>query len=217
MRQDGGVVGVFAGDMEEAHLAAVEHVRSFVQIPLEHEYDVVVTHGGLVGINHYQAEKAAEVAAKAVRDGGYLVVVADTTEPDPVGTESYRRLLGLLGEIGPETFVQRLQSKEWEFVHDQWGAQVWAHMLRRVPRSHVYYFSPQTAPHDYPALPSIDPRPLLAGSRGGGPGGLVGQFVTEAVARACRASEIASGRPATVVYLADGPHGIPVRARPAGG
>ena len=33
MRQDGKVAGVFAGDMEQAHLAAVEQVRGFVQIP----------------------------------------------------------------------------------------------------------------------------------------------------------------------------------------
>ena len=52
--------------------------------PPEARYDVVVVHGGLVGVNHYQAEKAADIAGRAVRDGGYAVVIADTTEPDPL-------------------------------------------------------------------------------------------------------------------------------------
>ena len=149
MRQDGRVAGVFAGDMEAAHLVAVEHVRSFAQIPLERLYDVVVVHGGLVGINHYQAEKAAAVAAKAVKNGGYVVVVADTTHPDSVGTESYRRMLKLIAEIGPEEFVRTIQAEDWEFVHDQWGAQVWAKLFAQVPREHIFYFSPQTPAEDY--------------------------------------------------------------------
>jgi nickel-dependent lactate racemase len=210
MRQDGRVVGVFAGDMEEAHLAAVEHVRSFAQIPLEREYDVVVTHGGLVGVNHYQAEKAGEVAAKAVKDGGYLVVVADTVDPDPVGTESYRWLLRLLADIGPEAFIQRIQEKDWGFVHDQWGVQVWARLLAKVPPEHVFYFSPQTAPEDYPLLPSVDPAPLLADLRGLGAGEMAARFVRAAVARATVEAEAALGRNPAIAYLADGPHGIPV-------
>lgn len=216
MRQDGRVAGVFAGDMEQAHLAAVEHVRSFSQIPLEREYDVVVTHGGLVGINHYQAEKAGEVAAKAVRHGGYLVVVADTSDLDPLGTESYRRMLRLLADIGPEAFVRAIQAKDWEFVHDQWGVQVWAKAFSKVPREHIFYFSPQTPMEDYTILPCVHPGPLLAGARGwssGGPsthGELVTHFVASAVARACEESEKTLGRRPVVAYLADGPHGIPV-------
>ena len=217
MSQDGRVVGVFAGDMEQAHLAAVEHVRSFAQIPLERDYDVVVTHAGYVGVNHYQAEKAAQVAAKAVRDQGYLVVVADTTEVDPVGTESYRRMLKLLGEIGPDAFVRKIRAKDWAFVHDQWGVQVWAKVLGKVPAEHIFYFSPQTPVEDYEILPGVHPKVLLGEttreSRAGDAvtqGDLVTRFVTAAAARACAESEKAMGRRARVAYLADGPHGIPV-------
>ncbi len=217
MSQDGRVAGVFAGDMEQAHLAAVEHVRSFAQIPLERDYDVVVTHAGYVGVNHYQAEKAAQVAAKAVRDQGYLVVVADTTEVDPVGTESYRRMLRLLGEIGPDAFVRTIRAKDWDFVHDQWGVQVWAKVLGKVPAEHIFYFSPQTPVEDYEILPGVHPKaPARRNnreSRAGDAvtqGDLVTRFVTAAAARACAESEKAMGRRARVAYLADGPHGIPV-------
>lgn len=239
MRQDGRVAGVFAGDMEKAHLAAVDHLLGFIQIPIEREFDVVVAHAGHVGVNHYQAEKAAAVAAKAARPGGYLVVVADTTDPDPVGTASYRHLMRFLAEVGPEAFVEAIQADDWGFVHDQWGAQTWTKVLDKIPREHIFYFSPQTAPDDYPLLVCADP-PGLSGpglERGsasgkgetgeGAPseaadtgtghsaGERVARFVEAAIARACEESLSATGRPATVAYLADGPHGIPARSRPA--
>jgi lactate racemase len=216
MRQDGKVAGVFAGDMEKAHLAAVDHMTSFTRIPLKREYDVVVVHGGHVGINHYQAEKAAAVAAKAVRPGGYVVVVADTTDPDPVGTESYRRMLKFLSEVGPEGYLRAIQSEDWEFVHDQWGVQTWTKLFDKVPPENVFYFSPQTALEDYPILCCADPASLLAGAERCGPGELVAQFVVAAVARACWESEAATGRKAAVAYLAGGPHGIPEVSRTAG-
>ena len=212
MRQDGKVAGVFAGDMEQAHLAAFAHVRDFAGIRLEGRYDVVVAHSGLVGVNHYQAEKAAAVAAKAVRDGGYVVIAADTTDPDPVGTPSYRRLLRLLTEVGHEAFSKAIQADDWEFAHDQWGAQVWAQLLARVPPDHIYYFSPQTSPDDYPMLACVYPPPLPGLLEGCGAGESVAAFVAAAVRRAGAASEAETGQPATVACLADGPHGIPLLA-----
>ena len=211
MRVDGRVAGIFAGDMEEAHLAATEHEQKYVRIPLPHEYDVVVVHSGLVGVNHYQAEKAADIAGRAVRQGGFAVVVADTTDPDPLGTESYRYLLRLLNDLGPAGFVQAIQADDWQFVHDQWGVHIWAKLFERLPREHLYYYSPQTALEDYAILPGVDPFPLLGETAGLDAGDKVARFVSAAVAEACARSEAATGRKATVVYLADGPHGIPVR------
>ncbi len=216
MRHDGRVAGVFAGGMEQAHLAAFEHLRSFVEIPITARYDVVVAHSGHVGVNHYQAEKAAAVAAKAVRPGGYLVIVADTIDPDPVGTASYRRLISLLTDVGPEEFLRMIQADDWQFTHDQWGAQVWAQLMDKVPKDHIYYFSPQTAAADYPILMCRLPPRLDGLAEGCGPGDSVAAFVSAAVAEAAALSEAETGRPATVAYLADGPHGVPVFAAGAG-
>ncbi|MFH0917329.1 MAG: lactate racemase domain-containing protein [bacterium] len=216
IRQDGRTAGVFAGEMELAHLAAVDHLRSFAQLPLSRLYDVVVTHGGHVGINHYQVAKAATAAARAVREGGYLVVVADTTEPDPVGTAPYRKMLRLLGEVGPEEFMRLIQGKRWEFVHDQWEVQVWAKLLGRVPAGNFFYFSPQTPFHDYAILPCADPARFLSEGSGAEPGEVVAGFVRAAVARACEESEAMLGREPAIAYLADGPHCVPVSLDPTG-
>jgi hypothetical protein len=143
-------------------------------------------------------------------------VVADTTEPDPLGTESYRWLLGLLAEIGPEAFVRRIQEKDWQFVHDQWGVQVWARLLAKVPPEHVFYYSPQTAKDDYPLLPSVDPAPLLADAGGLGAGEMAARFVTAAVARVSEEAEAELGRKPAIAYLADGPHGIPIVSADSG-
>ncbi|MFH1833944.1 MAG: lactate racemase domain-containing protein [bacterium] len=210
VRQDGGTAGVFAGEMERAHLAAVDHLRSFSQLPLECLYDIVVTHGGLVGVNHYQAAKAALAAARAVREGGRLIVVADTTDPDPVGTEPYRRMLALLAEVGPEQFIRLIQSDDWRFVHDQWEAQMWAKLPARVPSGNFFYFSPQTPLRDYAILQCADPTPLLSDVRGIGAGEGAAAFVRAALARAGKESEAALGRSPSVAYLADGPHCVPV-------
>jgi nickel-dependent lactate racemase len=210
MGQYGKVAGVFAGDMERAHLAAADHMKSFVEIPIVRLYDVVVAHGGHVGVNHYQAEKAAAVAAKALRPGGYVVVVADTTDPDPVGSQSYRRLIRMLTELGPEAFVEKLTAEDWQFAQDQWGAQVWAQLLSKVPRDHVYYFSPQTATADYPLLMCTFPPHLAELAEGCAAGESASSFVTTAVAEACKRSKTETGYEAAVAYLQDGPHGIPV-------
>ena len=215
IRRDGRTAGVFAGDMEEAHLAAVEHLRSFSQLPLEGLYDIVVTHGGLVGVNHYQVAKAACAGARAVRDGGRLIVIADTTEPDPVGTEPYRSMLALLQEVGPWEFTRLIQGDDWHFVHDQWEAQMWARLLRRVPSENFFYFSPQTPLFDYATLQCADPGPLLSEARGTGTGAMAAEFIRAALARASEESRAALGRSPKIAYLVDGPHCVPVEAQPS--
>ena len=199
MDRDGGVAGVFAGGMEQAHLAAFAHLRTFVEIPIDRLYDVVVAHSSHVGVNHYQAEKAAAVGAKAVRPGGYLVIVADTVDPDPVGTASYRRLIGLLTELGPEEFLRTITSDDWEFAHDQWGAQVWAQLLAKVPKDHIFYFSPQTEAADYPILLCEYPPHLGDLAQGCTMGESVAAFVTAAVRLAVAESEAGTGRPANPI------------------
>ena len=60
--RDMRLTGVFAGDLEAAHKAAGDLTRETVLGPVEREYDIILTHGGYVGRNHYQAVKAAHNA-----------------------------------------------------------------------------------------------------------------------------------------------------------
>ena len=55
------LTGVYAGGLRQAHQRAVGHLLAAAGIPIDREYDLVVTHAGFVGINHYQAAKAAVI------------------------------------------------------------------------------------------------------------------------------------------------------------
>jgi len=210
LRRDKVLAGIFAGEMEQAHQAAVEHLRQFAAIPIEEEYDVVVTHGGEVGVNFYQAEKATAIAARAARAGGYIVMVADTSDPDPLGPPSYRQLLALLAKWGPQKFVEHLLSPKWEFVEGQWAVHMRAKFLTKIPKEHLYYFSPQATSAEYELL-SASPWPFLAGTEGLTVAEQAACFVKRAVDYACAASEAETGHKAKVAYLADGPYGVVIR------
>lgn len=210
-RDDGGVVGVFAGEMEQTHIAASEYARSFAEFPFQREYDVVVTHAGAVGVNHYQACKAASVAAKVMKEGGHVIVVADTPGPHNIGSECYRALMVLLKSIGPDAFERLIQSPDWTFVPDQWQVQMWARIFRRIPSANFLYFSPQTSLQDYCALPCADIGDLRASLGGLDPAQQVGAFIEQAVKLACRESLSCAGARPTVAYLPAGPSGIPAK------
>ena len=221
-QEDGTVVGVFAGDMETAHEAAVEHLRSFAGIPVAEHYDVVVTHAGRVGVNHYQAAKAANAAARVVKPGGRVILVADTVDPDPVGGDYYRALLTLLRGIGSTAFDGLIRSAAWKFVPDQWEVQMWARFFERVPPSNFFYFSPQTALFEYGRLPCRAPGSCLSGLDALPPERQMAEFVSRAIkislgelAAECadlgtRSGAAGAAAAPTVAFLPAGPHGIPV-------
>jgi hypothetical protein len=217
-RGDGAVVGAFAGDMERAHEAAVQNLRGFAEIPIHEHYDVVVAHAGKVGVNHYQAAKAASAAAKPVRHGGYVILLADTVDPDPVGSEHYRGMMTLLRDIGPVAFDRLIRSSEWTFVPDQWEVQMWARFFDRVPPCNFFYFSPQTPLFEYRRLPCREPEPWVAALEGLAPDKQMAMFVSRATETAL-AELVAAGTAAPkIAFLPAGPYGIPVqesRAYPA--
>jgi nickel-dependent lactate racemase len=76
------VVGAFAGDVTQAHRRGCDLVAERGQAPFSRLADVVlVSAGGFPkDINLYQAQKALDNAAQAVRAGGVIVLVAECTE-----------------------------------------------------------------------------------------------------------------------------------------
>ncbi|MCK7477153.1 MAG: hypothetical protein M0C28_06315 [Candidatus Moduliflexus flocculans] len=77
LNQDFQVTGYFGGDMIKAHLAAFESVKEAVGIPASEKYDIVVTHAGFVGRNHYQAAKAGVAAIPLLKPDSVLIMAAD--------------------------------------------------------------------------------------------------------------------------------------------
>lgn len=201
------LTGVFAGDMEQAFAAAARLVTRTHAIRLARPYDLVVTHAGFAGINHYQAAKAAVEGSKAVRPGGRLVLAAHHTDVDPVGGPQYKRVLPLLAADGVDGFQRRLFSPDWTFVPEQWEVQMWARALRRLGGlDRLTYCSPELtgAAFRQQQLPGLD--------GGAGIAGLSGRVLAERMVQLALDRHLAEQPQATVAVLLDGPYGVPTPA-----
>ncbi|MBI4537649.1 MAG: nickel-dependent lactate racemase [candidate division NC10 bacterium] len=134
-------LGVFAGELEASHRRAVELVREFAAISVPEPFDIVLTHGGYVGINHYQNAKAAVNALPIVKPGGFVILAACERDADPVGPTTYRTLLHLLKLQGPDGYLATLRQPGWRFTRDQWEPQMWGKLLKKVGEAGLIYCS----------------------------------------------------------------------------
>ncbi len=220
LTSDFSVAGVFAGAMEAAHEAAVEQVRRHVGVSFSEPYDVVITHAGYVGINHYQAAKAGTAALRAVRPGGFVIMAADTVDSGgPVGALTYRTALQLLKLSGPEKFLQLIKSPDWVFIPEQWQVQMWGKLFAKIPMDHLYFYAPQFTADHYDVVPGINGARFVHDAEMGigigigigmGMGSAVQQFYTGALTDA--ATRL--GKPLdeiSVCLLLDGPYGVPLQ------
>jgi nickel-dependent lactate racemase len=130
---------VVAGDLVEAHMKTYEMIKSYAEIPLERQFDIVLTHGGYVGRDHYQTAKAAVGAIPAVKEGGVIIVAANNRDKEPIGSLEYKTLLHLLKLQGPEGYLELLQSPHWRFTKDQWEPEVWGKPLKKVGQDRLIY------------------------------------------------------------------------------
>ncbi|MHC4915237.1 MAG: lactate racemase domain-containing protein, partial [Planctomycetota bacterium] len=205
LNRDKRVTGVFAGELLAAHDAAIAELMKVAAIHLEREYDLIITHAGFVGINHYQAAKAATEAARALRAGGSIVMAANNTDVDPVGSDCYRTTLRLLRELGAKEFNARMLSPEWEFTFEQWQPQMWARALAKLgSEGSLVYCAPQLANSDFEAegIPGING---CANVSGDSPLRIVEAGMQTAI------DEFAAANPgARAAVLLDGPYAVPV-------
>ncbi|MCP4298922.1 MAG: hypothetical protein GY786_25395, partial [Proteobacteria bacterium] len=192
----------FAGDLEKAHAAAVNHLKSYTAIKVDKKYDIVVTHAGFVGMNHYQAAKAGVEAARIVKDGGYVLMGGDNTDTDPIGSLAYRTMLQILKLTGSDSFDRTILSPDWTFIPEQWQVQMWNRLFRIIPQNHFYYYSPQFRPEEYRICPGEDLRNLSDSYVDSIPEQLT--LAVEALVRKIGKKDI------SIAWMSDGPYGVPL-------
>ena len=75
---DKQILGVFCGDLEQAHLAGCELARELFAVPLSEPADLaIISCGGEPkDINFIQAQKALDYGCRAVRAGGTIILLA---------------------------------------------------------------------------------------------------------------------------------------------
>ena len=209
--QEFNLTGVFAGELETAHRQATEHIKAYVTIPLEREYDIVVTHAGFVGLNHYQAAKVGVVAIPALKKGGRLIIAAKTTDQDQIGNPTYRTMIHLLKLIGAENYTRLILSPDWTFVPDQWQGQMWIKLFTKIPPENLIYFSPTMPATDYQLLPCRDGnRYLPETQRYAGKVEAIPHVVEAAVQEEMNRILKEEHREASIAYLANGPYAVPL-------
>ncbi len=114
------LMGVFAGDLEQAHAAGVRFVEHEVGAELDAPADVVITSAGGYPLDdtYYQSVKGMIAALNVVRRGGTIILAAAITEG--IGSEEFQRLLR--ETRGNDDFMARVTAPGF-FSIDQWMVQ----------------------------------------------------------------------------------------------
>jgi len=213
--KDMRLTGVFAGELEAAHAAAGDLVRNYVSVPAKREYDIVLTHGGYVGRNHYQAVKAACNALPIVRQGGVLIVAADNRDREPIGGPEYRSLLHLLKIQGEGHYLRMIDAPGWRFTKDQWEPEMWGKVLRKVGEEGLIYCTHTIPREDYCLIPGRCGLDFLAGQTAQPSAGSVREMIEKAL-RSAVAGYRARGIEPAVAFIREGPYTIPFLAKAEG-
>ena len=200
--------GIFAGDLVGAHEAATALVRDTVMVPVEQEYDIILTHGGYVGRNHYQAVKAAHNALPAIRKGGTMIVATDNRDLDPIGGPEYRSLLHLLKIQGPDHYMKIIEAPGWCFTKDQWEPEMWAKVFRKIDAEDFFYCTHTIPREEYCLIPGRCGLDFLKEETGRPLAAAVGQMVENAL-RHTVAGYRKRGVEPTVAFIREGPYAIP--------
>ncbi|MBM3284795.1 MAG: DUF2088 domain-containing protein, partial [Candidatus Aminicenantes bacterium] len=213
------LTGVFAGDLEEAHMQAFRFMKGYTAIPLDREFDIVLTHGGYVGRNHYQTAKAGCAALSAVKKGGTIIIAADNRDREPIGSPVYRDLIGRLKTLGVEGYLDLIRSPAWAFTREQWEPEVWGRVLRKTGEKGLMYCSPQIPAAAFSRLPGRSGHEFIEKDEfptaGDSARAMVQNALLFAVSRHLEKGE----RPATAV-IREGPYAVPrllKSSRKAGG
>jgi nickel-dependent lactate racemase len=207
------ITGVFGGDLIQAHLAAFEAMKEFVQIPIREPYDIVLTHAGYVGRDHYQSVKSAVGAIPAVKDSGIIIMAANNVDKEPIGSQEYKTLLHLFKILGPDGYISVLQHPDWIFTKDQWEPEMWGKPIRKVGTDGLIYCAAQIPESDYKIIPGKNGYEFIDGQADfSSDKEKVTAMFQNAVIFAKTHSKF-QGRNPTMAFIDEGPYAIPMAVK----
>ena len=197
------LTGVFAGDLEQTLLQAYEKIKTYVTIPVTETYDLVLSHAGYVGVNHYQAAKGAILCAPIIENNGICLLAAHHTDKDPIGGQNYKRMIRLLGEVGAETFIRKIIDPSWSFVPEQWEAQMWAKLFKKIPPENFLYCTLEISEETFFWLPERDARTIAPEAAN------LRELTQKTFDWALEKKKEQLDHSPKIAVLTDGPYGIP--------
>lgn len=93
LSRDGDIVDLYCGDLSDSFHRACVRAREVYSVDIEKKYDIVLAIGEPpLDANLYQLQKGQEHGARAVKDGGILIVAGAC--PDGVGSPYFVDLAG---------------------------------------------------------------------------------------------------------------------------
>jgi len=203
--------GVFAGGLEDTLLHAHRKIKSYAAIPVHKKYDIILTHAGFVGVNHYQAAKGAALCAPIIEDNGICILAAFHTDLDPIGGKNYKKMMRFLGKVGTQTFCQTILDPSWTFVPEQWEAQMWTRLFKKTEPENLLYCTLDIPKEAFSWLPERDARTIVPEAAS------LQELVSKSLDWAVKKKSDELKRDPRVAVLADGPYGIPfLNARRSG-
>jgi len=130
------ITAVFAGDFRKSHEQGCAYVKKNAMAAVEKPYDIVITSnsGYPLDLNVYQTIKGMSAAARIVRKGGSIVVVADCWD----GIPDHGEYSKLLSEADSYESLLRTIRQEGFFRHDMWQIQLHGLILQKAD---VYFHS----------------------------------------------------------------------------
>lgn len=129
------ITAVFAGDLLEAHRSGREFVRRQSMVAVDEPYDIVITtnSGYPLDQNLYQTVKGMSAAARIVREGGTIIMVAACED----GLPDHGLYGPLLAQAGSPQEALNLIEQAPLTRHDQWQVQMQA-TIQLHADVHVY-------------------------------------------------------------------------------
>lgn len=216
LNKDLQLTRIFTGDLIEANLEAYEVIKGYAEIPLEREFDIVLTHGGYVGRDHYQTAKAGVGALPAVKEKGIIIIAANNRDPiEPIGSREYKSLIHLLKLQGPDCYLEMIKSPNWKFIKDQWEPEVWGKVIKRVGEEGLIYCTLDLSKEEHCLLPGVcgldflkrkKKKPSLENAQ---------EIVQHAVFFAIQTYREKGIEP-TMAFIREGPYAVPILQRKSG-
>lgn len=123
------ITGVFAGELQAAHRAAMQQAEAQVKVVLDKPVDIVLTTsaGWPLDLTFYQGIKGMVAAAPIVKPGGTILIAQENAEG--IGGEEFTKLM--LGLDSPAQYMARALRGEVRCI-DQWQLQMLDKVLQRA-------------------------------------------------------------------------------------
>jgi len=142
--EDRNLVFVNFGEIIESHLAAVDFVRAFTELPVGRKFRTIVTSsaGYPLDKTYYQTVKAMVVPMDILEPGGTIIVASEISEG--FGSPEFRAAQERLVALGPDAFLDTLRAKSHADV-DEWQTEM---QLKPMRVGNIQLYAPNMPAED---------------------------------------------------------------------